>query len=201
MADEETQMQTKHVVKHPGGVILHLKGGSSEHFAYGREVEPDALTDHQRERLHLFTDDKDRSAYTVEQETNRQANRNAIFADGGQPNSTSDPVPGNYDSLTEDEAAQLMLALSNEPHVQARLVLHERVHCGSRQSVVDAATDEAKQTAELLYEDLQSGAARFPNTPAPDHERQVEREVNQSAKSARSHRSGGGSKGTPPPSE
>lgn len=163
---------SKHIVKHPGGVILHHADGISEYYAYGSEVDPDQLADYQRDTLGQYTDDNDRTAYQVE----RQAHKNAAFADSGQINSTSDPVPGNYGDLSEEEAAQLVMAI-NDQQVQARLLLHERLHGGSRQMVIDAGSPLATAIAETLFTHIEDGGhTQFAQTPVVDRERQLERE-------------------------
>lgn len=191
-------MSDHKVIKHPGGVILHLKDGSSEHFEYGRRVNPDDLADYQKANLHHFADDKDRSAYVQTPQVEQDAHRHAALADAGQPNSTSDPVPGNYGELSEEEASQLVLSCQSEPAVQARILLHERLHGGSRQMVIDAGSDEGTEIAETLYDAVQDGVARFDQTRATDDDRprDNEREVE---KKSRSARRSSGSKNAPPP--
>lgn len=187
--------ESKNIVKHPGGVILHLQDGSAEYFGYGTEVDEDRLADYQKDTLGNYTDDKDRSGYRRDQET--AAHKNAAFADSGQINSTSDPVPGNYGELSEEDAAQLLLAMQGDPQIQARLLLHERVACGSRQMVIDAGSPLATAIAETLFKHMEDnstggGTARFDQTPVVDRERQVEREAK--AHEAKAAKSGGASK-------
>lgn len=185
------------VVNHPGGVILHLKDGSAEYFGYGARVDEDQLAEYQRENLGDFTDDKDRTAYTQESVEHR-AHVQAALTDAGQPNSTSDAVPGNYGELSEDEAAQLVLALQADPQSQARILLHERVHHGGRQLVIDAGSSAARQEADRLYEALEAGHTQFGQTrlESQDTERDLERQARRSEKSG-ARRSSGGK--TPPP--
>lgn len=149
MADKKNLYVSK-----PGGVIVHLSDGSQEHLQYGDIVDVDNLAEYQHEHLAPFTDDKPRdvSAASLEQQnTLKQANANAARADQGQVNSTSDPVPGNYAELDEDEAVALVNSLDPFPSIQARIGLHEAVNYG-RQKVIDALSDVAK--AEL--DDLQA---------------------------------------------
>lgn len=141
-------------INKPGGVILHLKDGSSEHYTYGREVDEDALAEHQLEHLGNFTDGNRRKLQSVPDEVRAQleeANQAAVQADLGQPNSTSSPVPSNYQELDENGAVGLIRALEGYPEAQAKIVLHEMVNDG-RQAVLDAASDYARRSAEAQLE-------------------------------------------------
>jgi hypothetical protein len=208
-----TDTEQAHIVNRPGGVILHHKDGSAEYYAYGARVPFDELAEHQKKNLGHFTDQEDRSVYLPSEQVVKEAHIRAAFADSGQVNSTSDPVPSNYNELGEEDAAQLVIAMQNEPGVQARLLLHERVHGGSRRMVIDAGSPEAKQEAEHLYQAMVDGVTRFNQTPIPDgfrdREREIEKTANVSRKSSDSGHSGSESKepsrsagkGSPPPSD
>lgn len=131
-------------INRPGGVIAPLKDGTREHLTYGQPV-PDNV-DTSLFNVSDFADAQQRGwAATQEQE----AHRRAALAEGGQVNSSSSPVPGNYADLDEDGAAQFVANLSRYPAEQAAVVKHEILFGGGRQKVLDAASAGARQDAEL----------------------------------------------------
>lgn len=133
-------------VNKPGGVIVHLKDGTATNLAYGDKVDEDALADHVD--VKEFADGKQRKPDPEELEV-LEAHRRAALAEGGQVNSSSSPVPGNYSDLDEDDAAQLVESLKNYPAQQAEVIKHEILFGGNRQKVLDAAGDYANKVAEL----------------------------------------------------
>lgn len=173
----------KHIINKPGGVILHHKDGTSESYAYGDRVPTEELADYQLANIHLFTDGTDRTEYQERPQVETNAHREAVFADGAQINSTSDPVPGNYSELSETDAAQLVLSLSSEPAIQGRILLHERVHGGGRRQVMDAGTNEGRAVADRLFAHAEAGITTFDQTghPPADAERDLERQARAAA--------------------
>lgn len=131
-------------VNKPGGVIVHLKDGTSANLAYGDKVPEDNIADHVD--IKTFSDGKARKP---EVDPAVEANRRAALAENGQVNSSSSPVPGNYSELDEDAAAQLVTNLAAYPEQQATVLQHEIAFGGNRQKVVDAASDYAKEAAGL----------------------------------------------------
>jgi len=188
-------------INQPGGVILHLTDGTTEHFQYGQEVDQERLADYQRENLSQFADDQERTAYAPQSQTER-AHAQAALVDQTQPNSTSDPVPGNYNELSEEDATALMMVSRDNPEIQARLVLHEKVFGGSRQKVVDAASSFAKSRADQLQQALEGGVTTFDQTPTVrDTEHEQERTERRSASERQAKSSSQSSGKTPAPND
>jgi hypothetical protein len=146
-------MPTKYV-SHPGGLILHMEDGSQGTFDYGAPVEVDLLAEYQRSTPYLV--DTERSENPVA-DLERQAHREAAFADLGQVNSTGQTVPANFDDLDEDTAMALVRVLSAYPEQQAAFYVHEKLNQG-REKVLASVSDEAKEAGEGLldsYNDLE----------------------------------------------
>ena len=127
-----------------GGVIVHKADGSSEHLLYGQPV-PDDLADHVDPKT--FADSGERRGHASDDPI-RAAHNRAAQTDYS-PGSSTSPVPSNYESLTEDEAALFVQSLG-DPKAQAALVVHERLNGGARQAVLDAASNVAQAFAEQI---------------------------------------------------
>lgn len=131
-------------VNKPGGVIVNLKDGSSAHLAYGKQVPVGDLASY--ENAAGWSDETPRIAQ-LSAELEQEAHRRAALAEGGQVNSGSSSVPGNYNELDEDGAAVLVAGLARYPEQQASVIEHEILFGGGRVKVLDAATEFAKGAA------------------------------------------------------
>jgi hypothetical protein len=127
-------------VNKPGGVIVQTKAGGSVPLAYGAVVPVDQLKDHVDPST--FSDSKPRLAAA---DLVADAHRRAALAENGQVNSSSSPVPGNYNDLDEDTAARLVQNLAAYPEGQLAILKHEVAFKGGRQKVIDAAGEFARQ--------------------------------------------------------
>lgn len=126
-------------VNKPGGVIVQLKAGGSRALAYGAVVPQDEIKDHVD--VKSFSDSKARGAAP---DLVAEAHRRAALAENGQVNSSSSPVPGNYNEIDEDTAARLVQNLAAYPEQQLAVLKHELAFKGGRQKVIDAAGEYAK---------------------------------------------------------
>ena len=127
-----------------GGVIVHLKDGSSKHLLYGDQVPVDELAEHVEPDT--FADSKTRHGHASDDPVRAAHNRAAH--DHVSPGSSASPVPGNYEQLSEDEAALFVQTLSNDSKSQAAVLVHERLNAGARQAVIDASTSVAQAIAD-----------------------------------------------------
>jgi hypothetical protein len=127
-------------VNKPGGVIVHYTDGQSHPLDYGDVVPVDKLADYVDPSA--FADERPRTT-PLEVQLEAEAHRRAALTENGQINSASSPVPGNYSELDEDGAAQLVANLARFPNAQQEVVIHEILFGGSRQKVLDSATDAA----------------------------------------------------------
>lgn len=137
-------------VNKPGGVIARRQDGTGVHLAYGKEVPNDL---HRAIDPTAFADETPRidpASAALEQE----AHRRAALAEGGQPNSGSSPVPGNYNELDEDGAAILVQKLEAYPEQQAQVLVHEILYMGGRKKVTDAASEYARTAALAQLADV-----------------------------------------------
>jgi hypothetical protein len=132
-------------VNKPGGVIVHMKDGSSEGLSYGDPI-PDGIADYVD--VSSFSDDVPRRIDADEQQV-RDAKQRAALADSGQPNSSSSPVPSNYPDLDEDTVVQIVRNLEGYPGSQAAILLHEKLYGEGRQRIFDAASDAGRVQAAL----------------------------------------------------
>lgn len=151
-------------VKLPGGVILHMKDGTSGYLGYGQPVDESQVAEHQLEGLDQFTDGTPRVA-DFERDQELDAIRRTAEAEAGHPGSSSSPVPGNYSELDEEDAANLVRHLSVDPGQQATVIVHELLH-GARLKVIDAAPDAVVAEAKLRIEGGGDEVQRLYGQPA-----------------------------------
>lgn len=149
-------------VNKPGGAIVQMADGSSENFGYGAVIDPDKVSEAQKPHLGRITDTNRKSVSPDQESANERlkaAYQSAATVDGGQVNSSANVVPSDYGSLDEDGAIALIRALEDYPEAQAQVVLHERVNYG-RERVLDAASNEAKQSADYLLDQVKDQVLR-----------------------------------------
>lgn len=161
----------------PGGTIVQLRGGGSEHARYGQEYtgqfDPANLSEATREGLSAHTDGTPRhSAEDAQLALARDAHRRtALQAEAGQPNSSQSPVPGNYGELDEDAAALLVMNLVRYPEQQASVVMHEILYGGNRRKVIDAGGEYAHIAAQAriagLLASQEPKTGQKPDVPPP----------------------------------
>lgn len=130
----------------PGGVILQTREGAVL-APYGLNVRRFNLTDAQEDYLPSFTNDVPRLSKD-EEIALAEAVGVTVNDDRAPVTSASGDqvVPGDYSSLDEVTAAQVVARFDSDPAAQAQILLAEAKQ-GNRQMVIDAATDEARAIA------------------------------------------------------
>lgn len=148
-------MADKLYVNKPGGVIVHMKDGTSKSLTYGDPIpDGDEPSEQVADYVNIKTfADKTKRKPDAEEIQIQEAHRRAALSENGQVNSSSSPVPGNYSELDEDAASQLVSNLAAYPEQQASVVQHELLN-ENRQKVIDAAGDYAKAAAGVRNDAL-----------------------------------------------
>jgi hypothetical protein len=173
-------MATLYVNK-PGGAILHESTGESVVYHYGQEVDLDKIRESARKYLPRVTSTT-RPPDAPEPPVNTDLETAMIEA--GQQHSSASAIPGNYHSLTEDQAVRLIQSIENK-NDQATLVAYEKQN-ENRLRVIDAASNDAKDQAEVLLaiEGYEAGkAAEAVEDEAPAKDEAPAEEVVEKAKS------------------
>lgn len=166
-----------------GSVSLQHKDGTSPLYRYGDPVDFNLLTDAQLEHIDALTGDdpavKNEKSLAEQvqasQTFDNPAEFRAIMAEMGQPNSTSSPVPANYDELDAEERARFIEVLSSHPTSQAVVIAHEIQH-GNDKGVLDAAP-KGVTTLAKRYLEGQEAAIHGPDVSVPGEAEAVETPV------------------------
>lgn len=129
----------------PGGVILHELDGQSQTYKYGQEVKLSEIKEEQHQHVPDYTSTK-RPA-DAPPAVNEELTLDAAMQEAGQSMTTASAVPGNYETLSEDQAVRLVSSITN-PGNQAQLVAHE-MNNQNRERVINSADQGVLEKAEV----------------------------------------------------
>ena len=145
MAKTEEKEDTKLYVNKPGGAIISEVTGESVTYPYGAEINLDQVQEGTIQHLgRVASATRPPDAPEPQDDGSLQA----AMIEAGQVFGTASSVPGNYDSLSEDEAIRLIQSTSDADN-QSQLLAHE-ISNQNRTRVKNAASnDDVLDKAEV----------------------------------------------------